>query len=61
MVPTHRSDVATLVGSALTSGNRIAVNGDGLKGQLCLAAEEATERYGSVAEDIQNPLLPDSS
>lgn len=60
MVGAHRSNVSALVGAPLTAGNGVSIDGDGLEGQLCLAAREATESYGSVPEDIENPLLPDS-
>lgn len=58
---THGAYVASLVGASLASGNRIAVNGDGFEVQLFLAAKVATEGNDAVSEDIQNPLLPDSS
>jgi len=52
----HGTDVSATIGAALTSGLD-SINCDSLKGEGFLAAMEAAERYGSVAEDIQQPLL----
>ena len=39
----HRPYIASLISSALTSGDGVAVYGDGLEVKLFLASEEATE------------------
>ena len=61
MEGTHGPDVSALVGSSFTASEGVAVNRHGVKGQFLLAAKERAERDYSVAEDIEYPLLPDST
>ena len=58
---TSRADISANIASTVNSGNGVAVNSEGVKGQFLFAAMELTKADRTVAEGVQKPLLPDPS